>query len=395
MSKIKNVGILDVRDIKEVLAKDITEIANVGMFIESDESQIFLKNCEKVNIGSTIRIPKDIKVITQNENVILDKDYLEGFLEPVVILINGSLIIKKDVDAKLINEKIYAIVVNGELVCTKKLAGVIQSKGTINGGMFRYNNDYEFIDGNINFTNRFLKGLKPNSKLAFKKLFIVEEVNKNLLEEKIADIQVLDKLIIASEYEKGISELICDYYEVDKVIVPMMAKTAKYIDDNIHIDESSIKKYDHSFIYVNGEVEISLNEDIEFDQYIQYLICDTVICNEKTYNMIKDSLSEDVNVEIINGRLLKNLGKIVLSGELEEDVTIKNMGKLIFEEDFNYDKLKSIVNYGIIEVPEGKMDIVKIKLKQNYGKIKIAGEKQVEASNDEKTLYENVAELKL
>lgn len=395
MSKIKNVGILDVRDIKEVLAKDITEIANVGMFIESDESQIFLKNCEKVNIGSTIRIPKDIKVITQNENVILDKDYLEGFLEPVVILINGSLIIKKDVDAKLINEKIYAIVVNGELVCTKKLAGVIQSKGTINGGMFRYNNDYEFIDGNINFTNRFLKGLKPNSKLAFKKLFIVEEVNKNLLEEKIADIQVLDKLIIASEYEKGISELICDYYEVDKVIVPMMAKTAKYIDDNIHIDESSIKKYDHSFIYVNGEVEISLNEDIAFDQYIQYLICDTVICNEKTYNMIKDSLSEDVNVEIINGRLLKNLGKIVLSGELEEDVTIKNMGKLIFEEDFNYDKLKSIVNYGIIEVPEGKMDIVKIKLKQNYGKIKIAGEKQVEASNDEKTLYENVAELKL
>ena len=403
MSKIENVGVLDVRDIAEDLALDIAKIENIGMLIESDESQVLLKNCEKVNVGATVKIPKEvkIKVIVQNGEMKIDKDYLEGLLEAVVIMVNGSLTIENDVDIKLFDEKIYSIIVNGKLVCSKKLAGIVQSKGLVNGEIIKYNNDYKFFNGNFKLTNSFLKSLKPNSKLAFEQLLIIEDVDIKLLEEKISNIQVLDKLIMVDEYEDEISPYIDEYYAVNKTLVPQGVKGVKYEDDDICIDDSSIKKYDHTVLYVDGEVEIYLKDDVAFDQYIEHLICDTVICDEKTYDIIKNSLDDDAKVEIIKGKLLKNKGKLILSGDLDEKVTIKNMGKLVIDENLDFEKFNenvvAIVNYGLIEAPEDKLNIVKNKVTDNYGKIRAPKEEKPEElpEDGEKVLYGNVGELKL
>jgi hypothetical protein len=108
-----------------------------------------------------------------------------------------------------------------------------------------------------------------------------------------------------------------------------------------------------------------------------------------------------VEVEIIKGKLLNNKGKLILSGNLEEEVTIRNMGKLIFDENLDYEKFNenvaSIINYGLIEVPEDKLNTVNNKITDNYGKIMTPKEEKAEESNDdtEKILYGNVAELKL
>ena len=403
MSKIENVGVLDVRGIAENLALEIAKIENIGMLIESDESQVLLKNCEKVNVGATVKIPKEvkIKVIVQNGEMKIDRDYLEGLLEAVAIMMNGSLTIENDVDIKLFDEKIYSIIVNGKLVCSKKLAGIVQSKGLVNGKIIKYNNDYKFFNGNFKLTNGFLKSLKPNSKLAFEQLLIIEDVDIKLLEEKISNIQVLDKLIIVDGYEDEISPYIDEYYAVNKTLVPQGVKGVKYEDDDICIDDSSIKKYDHTVLYVDGEVEIYLNDDVAFDQYIEHLICDTVICDEKTYDIIKNSLDDDTEVEIIKGKLLKNKGKLILSGDLDEKVTIKNMGKLVIDENLDFEKFNenvvAIVNYGLIEAPEDKLNIVKNKVTDNYGKIRAPKEEKPEElpEDGEKVLYGNVGELKL
>ena len=403
MSKIENVGVLDVRDIAEDLALDIAKIENIGMLIESDESQVLLKNCEKVNVGATVKIPKEvkIKVIVQNGEMKIDRDYLEGLLEAVAIMMNGSLTIENDVDIKLFDEKVYSVIMNGELVCSKKLAGIVQSKGLVNGKIIKYNNDYKFFNGNFKLTNGFLKSLKPNSKLAFEQLLIIEDVDIKLLEEKISNIQVLDKLIMVDEYEDEISPYIDEYYAVNKTLVPQGVKGVKYEDDDICIDDSSIKKYDHTVLYVDGEVEIYLNDDVAFDQYIEHLICDTVICDEKTYDIIKNSLDDDTEVEIIKGKLLKNKGKLILSGDLDEKVTIKNMGKLVIDENLDFEKFNenvvAIVNYGLIEAPEDKLNIVKNKVTDNYGKIRAPKEEKPEElpEDGEKVLYGNVGELKL
>ncbi|WP_168170155.1 hypothetical protein, partial [Pyramidobacter sp. C12-8] len=72
----------------------------------------------------------------------------------------------------------------------------------------------KYIEGNVKLTNGFLKGLRPNSKLAFKQLELVEDVDIKLLEEKIANIQVLEKLILVDELEDNIAEYIDEYYAV-------------------------------------------------------------------------------------------------------------------------------------------------------------------------------------
>lgn len=406
MARIENIGVLDVSDIVPELAQQITEIANVGVIIESEESQILLKNCKKINIGATMKLPKDVKVkfIIQNGEMKIDKDFLEGLLDHIIFLVNGSLFVENDVDVNLFDEKVYSMIVNGELVCTKKLAGVAQSKGTISGKFLKYNNDYKYIEGNVKLTNGFLKGLRPNSKLAFKQLELVEDVDIKLLEEKIANIQVLEKLILVDELEDNIAEYIDEYYAVSKILIPDGVKDIRYIDDDISLNDSSIKKYNHDVLYVDGDVDVFLDNDVMFSKYIDKLFCNTVICNEKTYEIIKDNISNDVEVKIIKGKLLKNSGNMTLTGEIEEEVTIRNMGKLILDEKLDYDKFDmnvvSMSNYGLILAPENKLSIVKNKLVENYGKLMSLEEKEINEKNkadqvDEEILYANVGELKL
>lgn len=399
MSKIKNIGMLDVRNIDKELAEKITQIENIGIIIESDESQVLLRHCRKLNVGTSLKLPKDlnIRIISQNGNMEVDRSFLEGLTNLVAIVVNGKLVFKDDVDAKLINEKIYSIIANGRVISSKKLAGVIQSKGKINGEFVKYNNGYKFFDGVIKLTNKFLKGLGVNSKLAFNKLLAIEEIDLKLLEEKVSNIQILDSLIIADSYEEEISKYIDEYYSVNQVVVPNSAKGIKYIAGDISLDDNSIKKYDHKILYVDGDVEVFLKDNIAFNEHIEYLICDTLTCNQETYDLIKDSISSDVEIEIIKGKIYKNTGKMILSKNFKEETTIKNMGKLIFDEKLDYDEFEksdvSIINYGLIVVPEDKLDIVKDKIKDDYGLVKSKEEKQ--ELHDEELLYGNVGELKL
>ncbi len=403
MSEIVNIGILDTRDIKENLAKQITSIANIGLLIESDESQALLKDCEKVNISSNLKLSNDVDLdlISENASIKIDRDYLEGLLKPIVLVVNGSLTFDNNIDNKLLDEKIYKILVNGKLTCTKKLAGIIQSKGIVNGKTIRFNNDYKFIGNTFNLTNNFLKCLQPNSKLAFEKLIITKDIDIDLLKKNIQDMQVLDKLIIVDKFEEIVSEYISNYYEVEKALIPDGTNGVKYIDDNINIDDGSIKKYNQITLYVDGNVEISLKDNIEFGKHIEYLICDKVICSQEVFEMIKDNLGRDVEVEILNGKLMLNRGNMTFTGNIEERVTIKNKGRLVFDESIDYDKfnknVESIINYGLILVPEDKLDIVEKKVKGNYGKISSLeeSERNKQQKPDEKSIYGNMMVVKL
>jgi hypothetical protein len=401
MAKVMNIGVLDVVDIKEELAKEITELQNIGLLIESDKSQALLGNCKKTNIGFTLKMSSDAKIILKDGEVKLDNDFLTGLLDPVIFLVNGNMIIKGDVDIKLFDEKVYKILLNGVLECPKKLKGIVELKSTINGMTNYYSSDYKYFSNNVRLNNRFLKGLKANSKLSFNTLMIVDEIDLNLFREKISNIEILNKLILLDEYEDNILEYVNDYYEVNLVIIPKGKNGIKYFDKDIRIDDNFIKKLDNDVLYVDGDVEIYLKEDLEINKYIKYLISDSVICNEKCFTQINDILADDVKVEIIEGKLIKNNGKMNLSPEFDEKVTIKNMGKIVIDEDVNENNfnemVSEIINYGAIAVSKDKMSLVKNKVNKNYGNVKelIREEEEDKENLDEDVLYNSIGELKL
>lgn len=403
MSKIKNIAVLDVRDVQEEVARGITELENIGILIENNRSQILLKDAKKVNIAQTLKLNDDIKLIMQNGSIKIDNEYLEGIITPILILVNGSVEFKNDIDNKLLDEKVHSILVNGEIICPKKLSGIIQSKGTINGVITNYSSNYLFLNGKVELTDKFLKSIKKDSKLSFKKLLILEDIEESLLQQKISNIEILNKLVVTEDIEDKISQYIDDYYSVKKIVIDNKEKMIKYIDDDVTIDDISIKKYEDNVLYVDGRVKIDLTESIDFNRYINLVIANKVACDEKVYEMIKDSIGEGVEVELTNGRLLENMGKMTLTGKIEKKIKIKNMGKLVLDEGLDYDSFTenviSIINYGAIEVPENKLNILEDKVEQNLGKIKTAEESKKEDLERDKgvnnILYTNMGELKL
>lgn len=402
MSKLLNIGVLDVREVSEDVAAKISELNNIGVIIESDRSRILLKDAKKTNIGSTMKIPDglDLKFIMTNGEMKIDQEYLEGFPGCIALLVNGRIIFDKSIDNITLDKKIHSLMINGEVICPKRLAGLIQSKGMINGEILSYKSDYNFYNGTITLTNRFLKGLKVDSKLSLKKLVVLEDIDPSLLEEKITNIEVLNKLVIIEEYEDIISQYIDEYYEIKKTIIPGNSRQVKYIDDNLVLDNTSILKYEKNILYVDGKVSIKFTEEVDFENYIELLICNKVVCNSETYEIIRNNIGEGVKVEIIEGELVENLGKMILTGEITEKTTIINKGKLIIDNNLDYDSLikyvVAIKNYGVIEGPEDKLSIIKSVIKQNYGKVKATGENEKEEiDKDEDILYENIGELKL
>ena len=132
MSRILNIGVLDVREIKEEVAQAITSIESIGLLIESDKSQNLLKHVKKVNIGSSIKIPIDdnIGILKNNGSVTIDKEYLEGVQGLLAIMVNGELRFTGDVTPQLVEDKIYLILINGKLIFPRSIAGTLLTKTT-------------------------------------------------------------------------------------------------------------------------------------------------------------------------------------------------------------------------------------------------------------------------
>lgn len=403
MAKIKNIGLLDVREISEEIAEQVTEIQNIGMLIESDKSQTLLKNVKRTNIGVTLKIPSDknIDLIMQNGSLNVDREFLEGIENQAAFIVNGEIAFKNDIDVNLLKEKLFTVLVNGELICPRRLSGVIQSKGTINGALTVYSSDYALIQGKIQLNNRFLKTMRQGSKLAFEKLLILESVDLGLLEEKIFNIEVLGKLVILENLEDEVSQYIDNYYSVNKVIIPDLGEEVHYLDKGVLIDNNFLSKYNEAVLYVDGKVKFELEENTDFGKHIRLLICKKIICNKKTYDLIKDNIGPDVNVEIIEGKIVENTGHMVLSGIINEKTTILNMGTLDIDEGLDIDtfteNILEIRNYGLIQAPEDKLSIVKEKVKDNKGAISSLKDKTKKATEEDKeeVLYSNMGELKL
>lgn len=403
MAKIENIGLLDVREIREEVAENITSIENVGILIESDKSQILLKNAKKVNIGMTLKVPSDkkINVAIQNGSQVVDKEYLEGIDDQVAFIANGELIFKNDVDLELLKEKLFTVMVNGEIICPRRLSSTIQSRGTINGYLTSYSSDYTLINGKVKFNNGFLRSLKGKSKISVEKLIVLDPIDSALLNERISNIEVLKKLIILEDLEGEISNYIDNYYSVNKEIIPNISKEIHYIDKRVKIDNNFLMKYNEAVLYVDGKVDFNLEENTDFGKHIKLLLCKSITCDKKTYDMIKDNIGENVEVEIIEENVFVNNGNMRLTGSINDEMIIKNMGKLQIDDNLDMESFAKnvleIKNYGLIVVPEDKLAMVKEKVKENKGAIisdKDKREKGIEKEKED-ILYSNMGELKL
>ncbi len=400
MSTIKNIGFLDTRDISEELAGRITEISNIGVFVYNDRSQNLLLDAKRVNIGTAIKLKddEDIDVSMRNGELKIDNDYLKYLRGNLIINVNGVLFIDKDVEADSIYEKLYGINVNGKLIAPNNLSGILDSRATVNGKSVYYNRDYIFIN-KLELNNDFLNNLEDNSNLSTEDAVILENIDIELLNKKVSNIEVLGKLIIMENQVDSFKAIIKDYFSVNKKVIPNYKEEIRLLDKDMIIDDSSILNFNGEYLYSLKNIEIYLDETHDIERYIEFIGAKEIITNRETYEKIKDIIIKDTKITVIDGKQLKNLSSLVLTGVVSEKLNIKNLGELYIRKDIDIESFEenivSIENLGLVKVDKEVIDIVRNKLTKNLGELEIAGEVNEENEIKEDVLYMNIEELKL
>lgn len=398
MSIIKNIGFLDTRDISEELAGRITEISNIGVFVYNDRSQNLLLDAKRVNIGTAIKLKddEDIDVSMRNGELKIDNDYLKYLRGNLIINVNGVLFIDKDVEADSIYEKLYGINVNGKLIAPNNLSGILDSRATVNGKSVCYNRDYIFIN-KLELNNDFLNNLENNSNLSTEDAVILENIDIELLNKKVSNIEVLGKLIIMENQVDSFKAIIKDYFSVNKKVIPNYKEEIRLLDKDMIIDDSSILNFHGEYLYSLKNIEIYLDETHDIERYIEFIGAKEIITNRETYEKIKDIIIKDTKITVIDGKQLKNLSSLVLTGVVSEKLNIKNLGELYIRKDIDIESFEenivSIENLGLVKVDKEVIDIVRNKLTKNLGELEIAGEENEESEED--ILYINISELTL
>ena len=390
MNKLSNICILDARNVTEETLNNITEINNVNCLIVSDETDKLLGKIKKSNIVSTIRCNKDCKIISRNGEVTIDKGLLEETDSQLILSVNGVCCVE-DMPKQLINDKIYKMVVNGELVCGEKLKSVIDLKLTLNGELVVLKEGYSYIRDTVKLNESFIKKQNLHSKLTVDRLIVTSKIDEHI-NKYITNIAVINDIVATEQNIDILKDIVDDFHKVDLLIIP---DDSIYKED-ITLDPSNIKLYKNKSIVSKEKITIRDLTAKELKDNIKALHSDVVYCDDELFNTVNE-LSINDDMTILSNNHVSNTSKLVIDNkfleELEHQIHINNKGKLIFDNvdpELVKSKIKSIKNFGLIIADSAVLASTKI---SNKGKLTTNSNDNKEKDDDYS--YRNMVFLEL
>ncbi len=126
--RIGNVGLLNLINATAESIKGIEKIENVGMVLYRQGNAQLLTKMNIGNIGSSVEVPEGYRYLNGMLN--LDVSFLESIVEPVKLVVNGIVIISRDVQADQLKADQLSLIVNGNVYCPAHLTG--HSRSNIN-----------------------------------------------------------------------------------------------------------------------------------------------------------------------------------------------------------------------------------------------------------------------
>jgi len=129
---VKNVGVLNLKDLSEEEIERIKRIENVGMIIAPKE--LIGKISAKIakNVGVTVPYVEGMRIYCGDTSI--NADTLRSLEEPVDILQAGKLVFEKDVTPELIREKVKSYRNYGKTEIPSNAHGALMSKCLENMG---------------------------------------------------------------------------------------------------------------------------------------------------------------------------------------------------------------------------------------------------------------------
>lgn len=188
---IGNVGLLNMVNATEESIRDIEKIENVGLVIYAKETAPLLSKLTINNIGQTLETSHQARIV--NGRLLIDSAFLEAMLEPCTFLVNGLVIVAKDVTVEQLKQAACQIVVHGSVYAPPALKGAVNLLlKTVSGSVETYTDHLPQIETtSIQLTNSYLKALPPGQLLIVNgKLELAPDLDMALFSDRIARLTI-------------------------------------------------------------------------------------------------------------------------------------------------------------------------------------------------------------
>ena len=398
--RIGNVGLLNLVNATEESIKGVERIENVGLVLYGKENAHLLTKLNIGNIGSSLEIPVGYRLF--NGVFTLDHNYLSSIVEPVFLLVNGVVIIDKNVQADQVQSGQLNLVVNGTVYSPSHLSGVagkLLSKGT--GAVETYHGAPPRLEnGKFTLTNSFLQSVEEPLYLVVNGLLtFAQDLNLDQFNEKINKLEVNGKISLHENQEvylyKKVSSLTTCIVEVIPEGYEVLAKP-------LRLNARSIRRFQKKKWYTNKPVIIESDVSREMLTKAVEKIYSTsvIICPEEIEDLVYERLSlMDTEVLPYENNFILIDGEEVWTNDqflaLDQPVTLIVNGQLILDGDVSEEALRSKVStldvLGEVIVREKKFKgILQNVIRLNTGTIEVEKGKE-ETGNT----LQNIGELSL
>lgn len=375
--KITNIGVLDLRAATNESVADITSIGNVGMILYNRETAHLLTKLNIGNMGASVEAPANAKLVTGQMEI--TRDVLESITEPMALVLTGQLFVQPDLEAADIERCFSDIVITGQIVAPRHLLPVIQSKlKNQTGQMVAYSGEGRLIRGKAEITDDFLMSLDKGTILVIiGGMILLEPVNENLFQERIAGIELTGKAVIREEFRRMFYEKLSSQSQAKVEIIPA---GFRYCPDPMILDSDNLRRMKVEKLYCRQFVrlEAGVTAD-EFDHAVTALKTNEyVICHESLKSVVLDkAVVPEMTVLTYAGKLIHVEGEETLTGpELEfteGKVALLVAGELAIDPDVKpewlIEKIEVVDNFGEISGNPRQLGALKARLRTRKGEM--------------------------
>lgn len=396
MKAYMNIGIIDARFAQDQTLAQISKLTNIGTLIMTPNQQAASNRIAMTNVGNIITLEKEVSVVHQSGDMTLDDNYLSQLPDPCAFNFNGNVLVHPLKDRTML-DKIDSGIINGNVYATSADFATLTSTCQINGSGIVYK------EGDLVIPNRFklndieLLGIPAGSSIVTDVLEALEELSDEDISEAIGSLKV-NTLIIAtkSNIRKLVSKIV-NYNQVEKIIAP---------DDHTYyerltLDESTLEFLPSRKLFVTGTLNIVANAQSVLE-HVDSIIASHVSVSKTDADSIRHLFKDVKNIKVRDPKSIQNMAKTVVTKALLEEsdnLSIENMGKLVFAKDIPASLIRSnvsnLVNMGKISCTKEQYTAVLSVCSQNMGAIKDDLETNEGWVDQEEVLISNMEYVKL
>lgn len=399
--RIGNVGVLNLLNATEESVREYERIDNVGAVLYRAGNSHLLSLLNIGNVGAAIELPEGF--VYYNGTLEMDAAYFDSLEGEIRQLINGSVIIGKDVQPEQLEGKQLDFIVNGEIYAPSRLLGVVNrifAKGS------RKIKGYtgappQFLEGSVVLSNAFLQAAEEPMYLVMNGVFnIPREVDMELFDESIHNLDVNGVLTIHEEYEAFVYKKMTALPNGVMVVIPNGYDVLK---KKVKFNSRSIRSFQEKKLWTKKPVifEKDISREM-FEKAIGKIDSKSyIVCSEELEDLLYERLDR-LETEVLS----YEHHYVLIEGDqewsndqflaMDHPVNLIVEGILVLKDDVAEEVLRTKVAaidlLGEIQVADKKVKgALQSKLRVNEGRIIEQGQAEEKA----RTGLQNIGELAL